>query len=75
MAWNTNRIFSESLYLHADGDRLNLGNFGENGLNCDNWNWDENRNDNLGCFPPMVCRRSHKRPGYWPFVLFTGRAY
>lgn len=39
-----------AIYLHVDGNRLNVGNFDETGLNCDNWNDDE-RNDNLGVFP------------------------
>ncbi len=40
---------------NSDGNRLNLGNFDEHGLNCnDNW-WDENRNSNMGVFPLMVC--------------------
>jgi len=37
-----------------DGNRLNLGNFDRDGLNCDNWNWDDDGNDNLGCFAPMM---------------------
>lgn len=45
------------LTLNADGNRLNLGDFDENGLNCDNYNWDDNRNDNLGVFPLMVCKQ------------------
>ena len=40
----------------GDRDRLDLGNFDENGLNC-NDNWDENAYDNLGVFPLMVCMK------------------
>jgi hypothetical protein len=32
---------------------LELGNFDENGLNCNNW-WDSNRNGNIGVFALMV---------------------
>ena len=39
---------------NADGNRLNLGDFDGNGLNCDNWNFDEKRNDNLGVFVLMM---------------------
>jgi hypothetical protein len=46
-----------SLALNSDGNRLNLGNFDANSLNCDNWNWDDNSNPNLGCFPLMVCKK------------------
>lgn len=42
------------IFCNADGNRLNLGNFDENGLNCDNWNWDDNHNDNLGVFALMM---------------------
>jgi hypothetical protein len=45
------------MVLHVDGNRLNLGDFDSNGLNCDNWNQDDDRNSNLGCFPLMVCRK------------------
>lgn len=46
-----------NIALNSDGNRLNLGNFDENGLNCDNWNWNgDNRNSNLGCFPLMVSK-------------------
>lgn len=31
----------------SDGNRLNL-NWNEGRLNCDNWNFDEERNDNVG---------------------------
>lgn len=40
--------------LLADGGRLSLGNFGECGLFCDSWGWDECRGGFLGCFPPGV---------------------
>ncbi len=54
------------LAFHADGNRLNLGNFDEHGLNCDNnWNWDDNRNDNLGVFPLIVCQEK-KEGGVYP---------
>jgi len=43
--------------LNADGNRLNLGDFDADGLNCNNWNWnDDKRNPNIGCFPLMVCK-------------------
>ena len=60
------------LTLNADGNRLNLGNFDENGLNCDNYNWDDNRNDNLGVFPLMVCKtkRARERPFVCEMILF-----
>lgn len=45
-----------------NGNRLNL-NFSEDGLNCDNWNWDDNRNSNLGCFALMMCK-NHKEMVY-----------
>ena len=32
--------------LDSDGNRVNLGNFDDKGLNLNN-NWDDNRNDNL----------------------------
>jgi hypothetical protein len=41
------------LTLNSDGNWLNLGDFDETGLNC-NDNWNDNRNDNLGVFPLMV---------------------
>jgi hypothetical protein len=58
---------------NADGNRLNLGNFDESGLNCnDNW-WDENRNRNLGAFLLMVYeatkRRGHAASSFF-YVLF-----
>jgi hypothetical protein len=43
--------------LNADGNRLDLGDFDEQGLNCDNYDWDDNRNDNLGCFALMMCKK------------------
>ncbi len=43
----------EHSFLNVDGNRVYLGNFDENGLNC-NWDWDDNRNDNIGAFPVMV---------------------
>lgn len=42
------------IFCNAEGNRLNLGNFDENGLNCDNWNWDEDANDTLAAFALMV---------------------
>ena len=33
--------------LDSDGNRVNVGNFDQNGFNVNN-NWDDNRNDNLG---------------------------
>lgn len=42
-----NTLWTRTDTRNADGNRLKLGNFDENGLNCDNWNWDDNRNDNL----------------------------
>lgn len=38
--------------FHTDGNRLIVGNFNENGLNCNNWN--EDANDNIGFFLLMV---------------------
>jgi hypothetical protein len=40
-------------YSDSDGNRLNL-NWVEGTLNCDNWNWDEDRNSNVGAFPLMM---------------------
>ena len=34
-------------YLDSDGNRVNVGNFDDKGLNVNN-NWDDNRNENLG---------------------------
>jgi hypothetical protein len=39
---------------NADGNRLNLGNFDDIGLDCNNWNFDDNANDNLGVFALMM---------------------
>ena len=39
---------------NADGNRLNLGDFDDTGLNCNNWNDDDNANDNLGVFALMM---------------------
>lgn len=33
--------------VDSDGNRVNVGNFDDNGLNVNN-NWDDNRNDNIG---------------------------
>lgn len=33
--------------VDSDGNRVNLGNFDEDGLNVNN-NWDDNRNSNIG---------------------------
>ena len=38
---------------NSDGNRLKL-NWNEGRLNCDNWNWDDNRNSNLAVFVVMV---------------------
>ena len=34
-------------YVTSDGNRVNVGNFDENGLNVNNY-WDDNRNYNIG---------------------------
>ena len=34
-------------YLDSDGNRINVGDFDDKGLNVNNWN-DDNRNDNIG---------------------------
>lgn len=39
---------------NADGNRLNLGNFDGTGLNCNNWNYDDDANDNLGVCALMM---------------------
>ena len=49
-------------------NRLNLGDFDEHGLDCDNWNWDANRNSNLGAFALMM-RKNLKRDGLHPVSL------
>lgn len=56
------------LTLNADGNRLNLGNFNETGLNCNN-NWNDNRNSNLGVFPLMVCQE--KEDGTSPSSFYS----
>ena len=48
MFWATDNI-----YCNADGNRLNL-NRHEGRLNCDNWNWNEDRNPNIAVFAVMV---------------------
>jgi len=45
---------------NADGNRLNLGNFDDTGLNCNNWNDDDNANDNLGVFALMMGKAIQK---------------
>ena len=42
------------IFCDASGNRLNLGDFDGNGLNCNNWNDDDNANDNLGVFALMM---------------------
>lgn len=37
------------IFCNEDGNRLNL-NWNEDSLNCDNWNWDDNRNPNIAVF-------------------------
>jgi len=37
--------------LDSGGDRLRLGDFDEDGLNCNDWYWDDDSGPNLGCFP------------------------
>ena len=37
--------------LNSDGNRLDLGGFGEHGLYCDDYYWDFIRNGDLGVFP------------------------
>jgi hypothetical protein len=37
--------------LDSDGDLLDLGDFGGDGLRCDCWGWLDDRSDDLGCFP------------------------
>lgn len=39
---------------NADGNRLNLGNFDDAGLNCGYWYFDDNANDNVGVFALMM---------------------
>jgi len=34
-------------FLDSDGNRVNVGNFDDEGLNVNNY-WDDNRNSNLG---------------------------
>jgi len=34
----------------SDVHRLSLGDFGEHGLVCDDWDWDDRRGDRIGCF-------------------------
>ncbi len=34
-------------YVDSDGNRVNLGNFDQDGLNVNN-DWDTNRNNNIG---------------------------
>ena len=34
-------------HVTSDGNRVNVGNFDENGLNVNNY-WDDNRNYNIG---------------------------
>lgn len=46
---------------NADGNRLNLGNFDDTGLNCNNWNFDDNANDNLGVFALMMEKVTKKK--------------
>ncbi len=36
--------------LRGSGSRLNLGDFGRDGLDCVHWDWDVDGNDDLGCF-------------------------
>ena len=48
-------------------NRLELGNFDEDGLNC-NDNWDDDANDNLGVFPLMVCRREAVESSLFAFL-------
>ncbi|MBI5230118.1 MAG: hypothetical protein HY981_02350 [Candidatus Magasanikbacteria bacterium] len=45
-----NRLWIRTDTCRAGCFRLNLGNFDENGLNCNNWNSDETPNENLGVF-------------------------
>lgn len=52
---------------NPDGNRLNLGNFDENGLNCNNW-WNDNRNDNLGVFGLMM-KRIKRTAAIWPLFF------
>ena len=46
---------------NAAGNRLNLANFDGTGLNCNNWNFDDNANDNLGVFALMMGKAIKKR--------------
>ena len=39
--------------LRDSGNRLNLGNFNRDGLNCDNWSWND-ANSDIGCLALMV---------------------
>lgn len=41
------------IFCNADGSRLNL-NWNDGQLNCDNWNLDEERNDNVGVSALMM---------------------
>lgn len=45
------RLWTRTDTILAGGGRLDLGDFGERGLNCDGWVWDGFSYDDLGCFP------------------------
>ena len=51
-----NGLWTRTDTRFADGNRLNL-NWNEGRLNCDTYNWDENRNGNIGGVALMVQRR------------------
>ncbi len=45
---------------NADGNRLNLGDFDDAGLNCDDDNWNDDRNDHIGAFALMMGKETRK---------------
>jgi hypothetical protein len=45
------RLYARTDTFHADGYRLSLGSFGAVGLSYGGWDWDVNRDYDLGCFP------------------------
>lgn len=56
--------------VDSNGDRVNVGNFDENGLNVNNWN-DHDRNDNLGVSSSRQFVLS-KAPRYGALCVFSG---
>ncbi len=56
-------------FCNADGDRLKL-NWNEGRLNCNYWNDDDDRNDNIGVFALMVGKRDKRNSVITEFLLY-----